>query len=177
MLDDNNVFAKTFRMAWDRFKEDDYHDYTLKLIEKQNKSGTHNLPSASEVAALIVRDPNEQTETRDIIIDFKDMGPQRISDIHPKLMSLQYPLLFPYGEDGFTLDIPYRCNQEKKRKNITMLEYNAYYLFQQPNESMLLLMSGRLSMQYWVDVYTCIELNRSNWMDKAESRKFEDWTV
>jgi hypothetical protein len=58
-----------------------------------------------------------------------------------------------------------------------MLEYNAYYLFQQPNESMLLLMSGRLSMQYWVDVYTCIELNRSNWMDKAESRKFEDWTV
>jgi hypothetical protein len=110
MLDDNNVFAKTFRMAWDRFKEDDYHDYTLKLIEKRNKSGTHNLPSASDVAALIVRDPNEQTETRDIIIDFKDMGPQRISDIHPKLMSLQYPLLFPCGEDGFTLNIPYRCN-------------------------------------------------------------------
>jgi hypothetical protein len=28
------------------------------------------------------------------------MGSQRISDIHPKLMLLQYPLLFPYGEDG-----------------------------------------------------------------------------
>jgi hypothetical protein len=37
------------------------------------------IPSASEVAALIVRDPNEQTTTCDIIVDFKDMGPQRIS--------------------------------------------------------------------------------------------------
>jgi hypothetical protein len=44
-------------MARDRFKEDDYHDYTLKLIGKRNKSRTHNLPSASKVAALIVRDP------------------------------------------------------------------------------------------------------------------------
>jgi endo-1,4-beta-D-glucanase Y len=57
MLDDNNVLAKTFRMARDRFKEDDYHDYTLKLIGKRNKSRTHNLPFASKVAALIVRDP------------------------------------------------------------------------------------------------------------------------
>jgi hypothetical protein len=39
----------------------------------------------------------------DIIVEFKDMGPQRISDIHLKPMYLQYPLLFPFGEDGFTL--------------------------------------------------------------------------
>jgi hypothetical protein len=74
MLDEHNVLAKTFRMARDRFKEDDYHEYTLKLISKREKSGTHNLPSASEVAALIVRDPNEESAVRDIIVDFKDMG-------------------------------------------------------------------------------------------------------
>jgi hypothetical protein len=98
--------VKTFRIARDRFKEEDYHGYTLKLTGK--KSGTHNLPSASEVVALVVRDPSDKIEACDIIVDFKDMGPKRISDIHPKLMSLQYPLLFPYGEDGFTLEIPYR---------------------------------------------------------------------
>jgi hypothetical protein len=54
MLDQHNVLAKTFRMVRDRFKEDDYHDYTLKLIGKRNKSGTHNLPSTSEVVALVV---------------------------------------------------------------------------------------------------------------------------
>jgi hypothetical protein len=81
--------------------------------------------------ALVVRDPSEKQATHDIIIDFKDMGPKRISYIHPKLMSLQYPLLFPYGEDGFTLEIPYRSGRANnaKRKYVTMLEYHAYYLF------------------------------------------------
>jgi hypothetical protein len=96
------MLLKTFRMARDGFKEDDYNDYTLKLIGKQNKSCTHNLPSASEVAALVVRNPSEESVTHDIIVEFKDMGLQRISDIHRKLISLQYPLLFSYGEDGFT---------------------------------------------------------------------------
>jgi hypothetical protein len=37
MLDENNILAKTFRMARDRFREEDYHDYTSKLIEKRSK--------------------------------------------------------------------------------------------------------------------------------------------
>jgi hypothetical protein len=80
------------------------------LIGKQ-RSGIHNLPFASKVVALVVRGPGEKKVTRDIIVVFKDMGPKRISDIHPKLMSLQYPLLFPYGEDGFTLEISYRSGR------------------------------------------------------------------
>jgi hypothetical protein len=79
MLDENNILAKTFRMARDRFKEDDFHDVTLKLIGKRNMSSTHNLPSASEVAALVVRDPNEECEGCDIIVEYKDMTQQRIS--------------------------------------------------------------------------------------------------
>jgi hypothetical protein len=51
-----------------------------------------------------------------------------------------------------------------------MLEFNAYYLFQCPNESALLLTSGRLSMQYWADVYTCIEQNRLNWLRKNQGK-------
>jgi hypothetical protein len=108
MLDENDILAKTFRMARDRFKQEDYQDFTLKLIGKQNKSGTHGLPSASEVAALVVKDPNDENEWCDIIVEYKDMVPQRISEIHPKLMSLQYPLLFPYGQVGFTLEISYK---------------------------------------------------------------------
>jgi hypothetical protein len=75
MLDERNILAKTFRMARDRFKEDEYHEYMLKLIGKREKNGTHNLPSASEVVALVVRDPNEGSAVCDIIIDIKDMGP------------------------------------------------------------------------------------------------------
>jgi hypothetical protein len=51
-----------------------------------------------------------------------------------------------------------------------MLEYNVYYLFQRPDESMLLLTSGRLSMPYWVDVYTCLEQNGLNWIRQNQGK-------
>jgi hypothetical protein len=75
MLDGNNILAKTFRMAWDRFREEDYHDYTLKLIEKRSKPGTHSFPSASEVTTLVIRDPDEENAQHDLIMKFKDMRP------------------------------------------------------------------------------------------------------
>jgi hypothetical protein len=39
-----------------------------------------------------------------------------------------------------------------------------HIFFQCPYESMLLLTSGCQLMQYWVDVYTCLEQNRLNWI-------------
>ncbi|XP_024958909.1 uncharacterized protein LOC112499870 [Cynara cardunculus var. scolymus] len=33
---------------------------------------------------------------------------QQISELHPSYLPLQYPLLFPYGEDGYKVDIPHR---------------------------------------------------------------------
>jgi hypothetical protein len=66
---------------------------------------------------------------------------QKISEVHPKLMVLQYPLLYSYGEDGFMLEIPYinEGNKEYKRKYVSMLEYYAYYLHYRLGQSMLLL--------------------------------------
>jgi hypothetical protein len=141
MLDENNDLTKTFGMARGRFKEEDFHDVTLKLIGKRNTSSTHSLPSASEVAPLAVRNPDEECQGREIIVEYKNMIPQRISEVHPKLMALQYSLLYPYGEDGFMLEIPYinEGNKEYKRKYVSMLEYYAYYLHYRPSQSMLLL--------------------------------------
>jgi len=166
MLDENNVLAQSFRMAKERFKNLDYHDYTLKLIADRNRNGTHGLPGADEVAALVIKDPTDEAKGRDIIIEYKDMGPKRISEIHPKFMSLQYPLLFPYGEDGFNIKIPYQQKDgiTYKRNKVSMLEFHAYYLHHRPNQSMSLLMSGHLSLQFWVDAYTCIEQNTLNWI-------------
>lgn len=166
MIDENNILAKSFRMARDRFKEEDYHDVTLRLISDRDK------PSTSEVAALVVKDPTEESEGRDIIVEYKDMVPKRISEIHPKFMAMQYPLLFPYGEDGFTLKIPYNKKEgvTYSREYVTMLEYYAYYLQQRPDQFMLLLTSGHLSLQFWVDVFTCIEQNRLNWIRKNQGK-------
>ena len=36
MLDDNNILAKTFRLARDRVQEGDYHDYTRRRLGKRH---------------------------------------------------------------------------------------------------------------------------------------------
>ena len=55
---------------------------------------------------------------RDIIVSIKNKGLQRITIFHPAYMALQYPLLFPYGERGFQLGIPYHHESESnKNKN------------------------------------------------------------
>ena len=60
---------------------------------------------ADEVAAPVIEDPIDEAKGRDII-EYKDMGPKWISEIHQKFMSMQYSLLFPCREDGFNTKIP-----------------------------------------------------------------------
>ncbi|KAF7835337.1 ATP-dependent DNA helicase PIF1 [Senna tora] len=74
----------------------------LKLIRKRNSDArTYNLPSASKVAAIIVRDLDMETDKRDIIVETRSGLLQRIDELHPLYLPMQYPLLFPYGEDGY----------------------------------------------------------------------------
>ncbi|GKB34523.1 hypothetical protein Tco_0879465 [Tanacetum coccineum] len=65
----------------------------------------------SEVAALITNDFGDGLPSKDIMVDSKDGVPKRISKLHPSYMALQYPLLFPYREDGFHEKIPYHSNR------------------------------------------------------------------
>ncbi|XP_010431521.1 PREDICTED: uncharacterized protein LOC104715846 [Camelina sativa] len=80
-------------------------------------------------------------------------------------MALQYPLLFPYGEDGYHPDIPYATTTEKaiKRKCVTMLEFYAYQIQTRLLEGTTLVRSGRLLHQYAVDAYMAIEQERMGW--------------
>jgi hypothetical protein len=63
------------------FENLDYHDYTLKLIGDRNRNGTHGLPGVEEVATLVIKDPTNENQGRDIIVEYKDVGPKRISEI------------------------------------------------------------------------------------------------
>lgn len=82
-------------------------------------------------------------------------------------MALQYPLLFPYGEDGFRLGISHH-NPENgksyKQETVTMREYYAFRLQQRATESQVLLRAGRLFQQFLVDAYACIEERNLIWV-------------
>ncbi|XP_060210573.1 uncharacterized protein LOC132637510 [Lycium barbarum] len=95
MLDDHNVLANTFRMVRDRFQEDRRSNVRLRLIGKRSTDGRrYNLPTVSEVAALVVGDFELSRCDRDIIIDTQSRQLQRINDLNAAYLSLQYPLLF-----------------------------------------------------------------------------------
>ncbi|XP_019188939.1 PREDICTED: uncharacterized protein LOC109183302 [Ipomoea nil] len=78
----------------------------MRLIGKRTKdAGTYALPTTSEVAALIVGDLDPSMGEHDIVVESKSGVLKRISELNPAYLPLQYPILFPYGEDGFREDI------------------------------------------------------------------------
>ncbi|KAF1862622.1 hypothetical protein Lal_00013383 [Lupinus albus] len=124
MLDENNVHAKSFRMASERLKDGVVQNLKLKLIAERNSDGRiNNLPTISEVAALVVGDI-ESTCQRDIIMETQSGQLKRIDELHASYLAFQYPLLFPYGEDGYRHDVCHRVrvdSHNRKRNRVTTI--------------------------------------------------------
>ncbi|KAK1347231.1 hypothetical protein POM88_055054 [Heracleum sosnowskyi] len=140
MLDDTNELVKKFRVARDRFKDSPYVDLKIVLKVCRSQSGReNNIGPSNEVAAIMVGGVEDPSASRDIILDRTIGGLKRITNIHPKLMALQYPILFPNGEDGFHNKIKYARTEEtkgKKRQKCTMMEFYSYKFQVRTNEGM-----------------------------------------
>jgi hypothetical protein len=118
MLDKCNPLVKKFRHARDLLEENNGIDISIRIIGAQKRDPTqYEMPNTEDLAMLIVGDLNLEKNKRDIVVSTKNNGLQRITIFHPAYMPLQYPLLFPYGERGFQLGIPYHDNEICKNKN------------------------------------------------------------
>nr|GEW23270.1 ATP-dependent DNA helicase PIF1-like [Tanacetum cinerariifolium] len=166
MLDANSVIAKAFRMARDWCHADATANMELRLLSERTRSKQCNAPTITEVSALITNDFGDGEPTRDMVVCKKDNPPKRISKLHLSYMALQYPLLFPYGEDGYHEKIPYHTNKGKRkttRDYVAMKEYYAYVIQYRNDQWTTLHRGGRLFQQYLVDTFTAIEEQRLSW--------------
>jgi hypothetical protein len=79
-------------------------------------------------------------------------------------LPLQYPLLFPYAEDGYITDVYHvdvtDATPDEKKKLVTMREWFAYRIQDRQKEYSLILNSRRLFQQFLVDGYTMVEAER-----------------
>ncbi|XP_076920154.1 uncharacterized protein LOC143581216 [Bidens hawaiensis] len=161
MLDSNNVLVQTYRMVRDCFKDNPQAEVRLRLIGGRQQDGrTYNLPTSSEVVALIVGDIGDCLEKREIVVNTQDGSLKRISELHPSYMPLQYPIFFSYGDDGYRVDIYHRAvieTNKNKRGQLTMREFFAYRIQDRANNFSLITNGGRLYQQLLVDAYTSIE--------------------
>ncbi|GKV14803.1 hypothetical protein SLEP1_g25620 [Rubroshorea leprosula] len=161
MFDTHNPIVQVFRSTRDRFKNSDNVELGIRLIgRRESDPKTYERPTTSEVVALIVRDLGNCEVGRDVVVEHKYEGLKRITELHPLFMALQYPILFPYGEDGYHVGIPYHKNEGKrktKRQTLTMTEYYGYIIQFRRNEGNTLILGGRLFQQFVVDAFIAIE--------------------
>jgi hypothetical protein len=161
MLNEHNPLVQEFRQARERLQGQTVEKVSIRLIAPTKGDGPQfSLPSTHELAALVVGDFSPEASCRDIVIHDHADQLQQISFLHPAFMSLQYPLLFPYAERGFQLDIPYRNSGRRSRVTMTMQDYYCYlchYRLGQPNPY---LCCALLSSQAVVDARACIDENR-----------------
>ncbi|GKE18129.1 hypothetical protein Tco_1425706, partial [Tanacetum coccineum] len=105
MLDTNNPLVAKFRTAGERFVSKNLEKHKAKTYWHK---GSRWKKVASEVAALIVGDFYSTKHKRDIILKREGGDLKQISELHPSYLALQYPLLFPYAQDGYRTDIYHR---------------------------------------------------------------------
>ncbi|KAG7572528.1 Nucleic acid-binding OB-fold [Arabidopsis suecica] len=179
LLNEVNPYVAHFRQARDRFNTNPEQSFHMKIVSDRVKDGrTYAVPTASEVAALIPGDFHVGMPSRDIIIEEKSGYLQRISEIEPCYLALQYPLLFPKGEDGYRTGI-LKGNNHGKKKNkpegteendcISLRQWYAYRIQERKNEQSILLRSKQLYQQFLVDAYTTIEANRLKYIKLNQS--------
>nr|GEV52693.1 hypothetical protein [Tanacetum cinerariifolium] len=96
---------------------------------------------------VVLDELEDRAPTRDIIVSNKDSGLQRILELHLSYMELQYPLLFPYREDGYHDKISYHSNTGTHKTNrgyVTMKECYVYVIQYRKDQGTTLLIGGRL---------------------------------
>lgn len=103
MLHQNNELVRTFKTAMDHMPTDN-HQIVIRpdKTPPTENSRRFNAPTIDDVAIVIVGD---QFRQRDIVLQRRNEQLLRVAETHRSYDSLQYPLMFPRGEDGYHLTI------------------------------------------------------------------------
>jgi hypothetical protein len=164
----NNPYVRTYNTVRDTLHSQETPNVKLRILGKRARDGRrYNLPTASEVAALIVGDFDTDDFERDIVVETMSGLLKRVSTFKPSYWPLQYPLLFPRGEDGYRKDIEFKENPRKskrKRQFITHLEWVGYRIQQREIDNSTIVFSRRLFQQFLVDSYSTIESARLKYL-------------
>uniref|UniRef100_A0A6N2M3C9 Helitron helicase-like domain-containing protein n=1 Tax=Salix viminalis TaxID=40686 RepID=A0A6N2M3C9_SALVM len=159
-------------ILWDLVPSDDSAPkfaqlYIYDLQMRTTDSKQYADPASDDIGGLIVGDIGDCRSERDIIIESTSCHLQRISKLHPKFMALQYPLLFPFGEDGYRTNIWFANHDNHisgKRQRVPMRAFYAYVIQEREYGEDTLIKGGRLYQQFLVDAFANIEEDRLDYI-------------
>ena len=126
MLHDQNPIVQEFKTAMERHAATT-DNYTIVLQADRTVPGVHpgqlNVPENPEVAALLV---GQSVNCRDIVIQSRTGRLERVNELHRKYDALQYPLVYPTGQDGYHINI-HKTNPVTKQPLSTKVSCNEFY--------------------------------------------------
>ncbi|KAL3652194.1 hypothetical protein CASFOL_001875 [Castilleja foliolosa] len=100
-LNSCNEYARLFKNATELCDPSENYDFSVRLYN--NVGDRRYEPPTPGTLGGIVRADDSNASTYDIVVHRKDGAPQRVSKLHPSYTPLQYPLLFPFAERGWSL--------------------------------------------------------------------------
>ncbi|GMF47590.1 unnamed protein product [Phytophthora fragariaefolia] len=169
MMVECNPFAQQFLSFGQKLREDlargmQVKDIRYVLHSKPSESRTYNLPTVSEVGVAMVEDGN-LTRPRDLYVVAKDLSLLRLFETDEKYDPLQYPLLFPYGNLGWTYtDVYANGAKYRNKRRMSLREHVAYRLSQKVDDQAALHQGGRLFQQWVVDQRAKCEQEQLRWV-------------
>ncbi|GJV12263.1 hypothetical protein Tco_1353804 [Tanacetum coccineum] len=156
-LDEHNELVRLFRTARDRCDGNSIPDFKVRLYSVVG-AREYDLPTSQALCPIVFDSGQDTVTDYDVVIHSKGGRPQRINKLHPTYMSLQFLLLFIYGQSGFYPEMKLQMIGEDKR--LTMHSFYMCQLHEHLGSYGLLFRAGRLFQKYAVGVYCCIEQNR-----------------
>ena len=171
VLHKQNRYVSASKTAAEILSEQNTDDMKLFLSATKRPHGTHerqfNIPCTSELGVLM---PNDILNNRDIILRTRSHGRplQRINECHRVYDALQYPILFPTGSDGWSIDLKLLNPKtgDHSNKQMSAMQYYTFKLMHRDYFNPLLY-SGRLLQQYVVDQFVKMEIGRASCRERV----------
>nr|GFB56280.1 DNA helicase [Tanacetum cinerariifolium] len=170
-LDSHNALVQLFRTARDKCMDSDIPEFKVKLYNVI-RTRQYEILTPETVGAIIFGESSTTESEFDLISEDRSHFPQRVNKLHMCYMSLQFPLLLVYDEEGYHKDIklvnvPGVTRKANKRMSMNM--YYSYQIHDRLNHYSLLLRGVRLFQQYVVTAYCAIEQSRLDYICQNQS--------
>ncbi|GKA62881.1 DNA helicase [Tanacetum coccineum] len=170
LLDTHKALVHLFITAHEKLADTHVPNFQVRLY---NVVGAHEyeLPTGDMLGAIVYEPGPETQMDYDIIIEERSGYPQRVNKLHSSYMSLQFPLLFLYGENGYSRDFKLVGDngRSKTDRRLTMKAYYAYLIHDRKNSYNYLSRRGRLFQQYVVIAFCAIEQNRIDYIREHQN--------
>ncbi|XP_054276728.1 uncharacterized protein LOC128995732 [Macrosteles quadrilineatus] len=138
--------------------------------DRKQDNRRYNLPTSNDVAAIFKADDGCPVGNPEFVIYPKIGAPEIIAPHCSGLDPMAYPLLFPYGEQGWFRGMPQVEERATAQRNkVTQLQFASHRLSVRQQFSPVL-NAGKISLQYIVDMFTRIEGERLAFIKSNQSK-------